>query len=113
MSIRALRFAFSISILGVFVMCQLGAKNSMEDDKIADLIADGKYTEAEKLLQSRIADPNVPITTEPAAIQLEVLRRTRQDFALTNDQVLAEIKKTVPDATRQDVDLWRKSGDLQ
>ena len=65
-------------------MCALGAKQSDPGQKtrIDELIAEGKFTEAEKLLKAQIEDPDAPITGEPA-IQLEVLRRTRQDFALT------------------------------
>jgi hypothetical protein len=63
-------------------------------------------------LKSQISDASQPVTTEPA-IQLEVLRRTRYDYALTDKDVLAEIKKNVPDATQADVDRWRKAGDLQ
>ena len=107
---------FTIQILGcsLFTLCQLGAKEARDDQdaNINSLIADGNYAEAEELLQAQIVDSNAPITSEPA-VQLEVLRRTRHDFALTNEQVLAEIKQNVPDATQQDVDRWREAGDLQ
>ena len=76
------------------------------------MIARGEFTEAEKQLQSQVADPSLPVTSE-AAIQLEILRRTRQDFGLTNDDVLKQIKESVPDATPADVDRWREAGDLQ
>ena len=98
-----------------FLLCvQLGAKQSDPSQKacVDELISDGKFTEAEKLLKSQIEDADAPITGEPA-IQLEILRRTRQDFPLTSGQVLAEIQKSVPDATESDVEQWRKAGDLQ
>ena len=81
--------------------------------QIDGLVAAGKFHEAEELLKAQIADPNAPIIDQPAAIQLEVLRRTRQDFPLTNEQVLAELKQSIPNATQKDVDRWRESGDLQ
>jgi hypothetical protein len=94
-------------------MSQLGAKDGdSQGTHIQQLVAKGSFSDAEKLLKAQIADPSAPITDEPA-IQLEVLRRIRRDFALTNEQVLAEIKKSVPDATQKDVDHWRESGDLQ
>jgi transglutaminase-like putative cysteine protease len=95
-------------------MSQLGANEAATDQnaKVTDLIASGNFTDAEKLLQAQIADPNAPVTSE-SAVQLEVLRRTRRDFPLSNDQVLAEIKKSVPDATQKDLDQWRAAGDLQ
>jgi transglutaminase-like putative cysteine protease len=50
--------------------------------------------------------------TSEAAIQLEILRRTRQDFRLTDELVLAELKKSIPDVTQKDLDRWRESGEL-
>ena len=81
------------------------------DPKINQLIADGSYTDAEKLLQSQISDPSAPVTSE-AAVQLEILRRTRQDFSLTADDALKEIKEYIPDATLADVERWTKDGGL-
>jgi transglutaminase-like putative cysteine protease len=81
------------------------------DPKIQQLIADGSYADAEKLLKSQIADPSAPVTSD-AAIQLEILSRTRQDFSLTADNVLDEIKKSIPDATAADVERWTKANDL-
>lgn len=100
--------------LGVFVMSQAGAKDTATENgsKINQLIANGNFADAEKLLKAQITDPNAPITDGPA-VQLEVLRRTRHDFPHSNADVLTEIKKTVPDATQKDVDGWREAGDLQ
>ena len=81
-------------------------------DDLQQLIARGEFTEAEKRLQPQIAEPLAPVTSE-AAIQLEILRRTRQDFALNSDDVLKQLKESVPDATQVDVDRWREAGDLQ
>ncbi len=111
---RVTRFMLPIAVLGVFVMCQLGATNatSDRDATVQGLVANGNFTAAEKMLRSEIADGNAPVTSEPA-IQLEVLRRTRHDFSKSNDEVLAEIQKRVPDATQKDLDRWREAGDLQ
>ncbi len=104
---------FGMVLLGLFFCCLSGAKQSTaQDSKINTLIDRGDFAEAEKLLRAQIADSSQPVTSEPA-IQLEVLRRTRSDFALTNKDVLAQIKQSVPDATQADVDRWRKAGDLQ
>jgi hypothetical protein len=82
------------------------------DPKIAALIEDGEIADAEKLLEQQITDPSAPITSD-AAIQLEILRRTRQDFPLTNDALLSELRKDIADATQADIDRWRNAGDLQ
>jgi transglutaminase-like putative cysteine protease len=111
---RTLRRSIRYLTLSALVACQAAAKDSAndEDAKVKELVAKGEFTTAEKLLAAQIAEPQAPITSQPA-IQLEVLRRTRLDFPHTNDDVLEEIKKTVPDATQKDIDRWRHAGDLQ
>jgi transglutaminase-like putative cysteine protease len=83
------------------------------DDKVGvdDLIARGEYTAAEKLLDLE-TDASTPITSE-AAIKREILRRTRQDFRYSNEQILRQLKQSIPDVSQADIDRWRKSGDLQ
>lgn len=82
------------------------------DPKITALIEEGNFAEAEKLLEKQISDRLAPITSD-AAIQLEILRRTRQDFPLTDEMLLKELKKDIAGATQADVDRWREAGDLQ
>jgi hypothetical protein len=79
---------------------------------VQSLIEAGRFAEAEKLLADQIPNREAPVTSE-AAIQLEILRRTRHDFPLASDELLRQIKESVPDATREDVDRWREAGDLQ
>ncbi|MEO0531099.1 MAG: transglutaminase-like domain-containing protein [Planctomycetota bacterium] len=88
-----------------------GAVNG-EPPCFAALLAGGGYADAEQALLEQIADPLAPIT-EPAAIQLEILRRTRLDFSLSREATLAELRESVPDATREEFDAWNASGDLQ
>src|SRR3954470_7653920 len=86
-------------LLGMFLCNMSGAKHPADQDaKIKSLIDHGNFAEAEKLLKSQIADTSQPVTTVPA-IQLEVLRRTRYDYALTGQDVLEEVKKMISDAT--------------
>jgi transglutaminase-like putative cysteine protease len=80
-------------------------------DQIQDLIARGEFAEAEKRLQQLTADPAAPVTSD-AAIQLEIIRRTRMDFPHTGDDVLLQIKQSVPDVSREDIHRWREAGDL-
>jgi transglutaminase-like putative cysteine protease len=81
------------------------------DANIDRLITEGEYSAAEKLLEQQ-TDASVPVTS-PAAVQLEILRRTRQDFPYTGEEILAQLKKSIPDVTPADVDRWRVSGELQ
>src|SRR3954454_12527740 len=101
MHIRLMIAALLTFVVGPLFMVQIQAETLGTDDvKLDALIADGDLTAAEKLLRARVGSSDGPVT-EPAAIRLEVLRRTRQDFAITNDQVLEEIKKSIPDATQE------------
>src|SRR5437660_10908072 len=109
---RIRRTMSHVVILGLLLCCMSGAKQTSDQgSKIKKLVEQGEFTKAEKLLRSQVADPTAPITSEPA-IQLEVLRRTRNDFALTDKEVLEEVKQSIPNATQADVDRWRKAGDL-
>ena len=81
------------------------------DAEIRALIASGSYAEAERQLKGMIADPSAPITSD-AAVQLEIVRRTRSDFPLTEADVLTQIQKSIPDANFSDIARWREAGDL-
>lgn len=102
--------SFILSALLAAVLCT--ATRADIDPKITSLINAGNYAEAEKLLTEQIEDPLAPVTSE-AAIQIEILRRTRHDFPMSAEEVLALVKKSIPDATQKDVDRWREAGDLQ
>lgn len=112
----SLRIAFVLCAVAgscLYLCGSIVAKQSSDERaQIKALIEKGDFEAAEKLLRAEIADASAPVTSEPA-IQLEVLRRTRYDYALTDNDILAEIKKEIPDATQADVDRWRKAGDLQ
>lgn len=114
MRTRAFCFVAFTLALGALIATELRAKESpaAKAMKVDALIAAGKFAEAEELLTAQVKDPKAPVTEGPA-IQLEVLRRTRHDFPFSSAEVLAEIQKTVPDATAADVDKWREAGDLQ
>ena len=94
------RLILILSMLGLVAARPVHAG---DDATIQALIASGSFAEAEKLLGEQIPDPEAPVAS-PAAIQLEILRRTRHDFSLTADEVLREIKQSIPDATAEDLE---------
>lgn len=98
--------------LALIAMLAISPPALAKDADVQALIAKGSFAEAEKLLSQQIPDPNAPVTSD-AAIQLEVLRRTRYDFPLTAEGVLKEIQKSIPDATSADMERWQADGDLQ
>lgn len=108
--IRSTLFVIVATILAQAVAVRTASAEV--DPKISVLIDEGKFADAEKLLRQQIVDPSAPITSE-AAIQLEVLRRTRQDFPLSDKDVVSQLKESIPDVTQQDLDRWREAGDLQ
>ncbi len=72
----------------------------------------GRFGEADTLLRTRIADPDAPVVDD-LAVELEILRRIRLGYSLTSDQVLEQLRKSIPDVTIDDMDTWRESGVLQ
>ena len=102
----------ALLLSGVLSNMSDAKQSAGQEAEVKALVDKGDFTAAEKILKSQIADASQPVTTEPA-IQLEVLRRTRADYALTDKDLLKEIKKSIPDAKQSDVDRWRKAGDLQ
>jgi hypothetical protein len=101
-----------VLVLVIFGVAACNASTQAEiDPAVHALIAEGKYAEAEKQLEQQVhsADP----TTSEAAIQLEILRRTRQDFPYTDAEIRAQLERAIPDITQHDVDRWRETGELQ
>lgn len=86
--------------------------NADESDPIEASIDRGAYREAEASLREQIGDPHAPVVS-PAAIRLEVLRRTRLDYSLSRDEALTELRRAIPDTSEEDFDRWSNSGDLQ
>ena len=86
----------------------------MADDQqsVQTLIASGEYTAAESQLRADVADGSAPIVAG-AAVQLEILRRTRLDFSLDEQTVLQQVQRSIPDATVEDLQRWREANQLQ
>ncbi|MCP4249988.1 MAG: serine hydrolase, partial [bacterium] len=75
-------------------------------------VATGRYAEAEQMLRAKRTDPDGPVV-EPCAVALEVIRRTRMDYSLTPEAMLAKLRRGIPDVTADDMDRWREQGLLQ
>ncbi len=115
-----MRTRCSLSILslvtGYLVIVQATA--AIAEDRQATLsrarqaAAEGRFNEAETLLRRQIADPDAPIVDE-LAVELEVLRRIRLDYPLTGEQVLDQLRASIPDVTADDMESWRQQGVLQ
>jgi transglutaminase-like putative cysteine protease len=107
---RSIWFAITATICSQLSVTPLASADV--EPSVSTFINRGEFAKAEKLLEQQIDDPSAPVTSEPA-IQLEVLRRTRQDFPFTDRAMFGELKKSIPNITQSDIDRWREAGDLQ
>ncbi len=105
---------FAITIFVLPVAGQVPPESTMTEPNAAveALIEQGAFAEAEKLLQTTVEE-HPGAATSAAAIQLEILRRTRLDFSLSANEVLQQIQQSIPDASIDDVHRWRDAGALQ
>ncbi|MFH1746982.1 MAG: serine hydrolase [Planctomycetota bacterium] len=72
----------------------------------------GRYAEAEVMLRAHVSDPDGPVVDQ-YAVELEIIRRIRLDFALTPERLLAQLRESIPDVTAEEVEQWRAAGMLQ
>ena len=79
----------------------------------ARALADGgHFAEARALLRRHMSAPDSPVD-DPYEIELEILRRIEHDFRLTPAELLARLRREIPDVTPADMDRWRRAGKLQ
>ena len=76
------------------------------------LVNDGKLKDAQSLLASDDghASDDVQRTREEMK---EIIRRTRRDYGQSAAEFLAKLKKDIPDVTAEDIEKWRKAGEVQ
>jgi hypothetical protein len=68
------------------------------------LIVQGRLTDAE----SRLDD-----STEAQRQTRETIRRIRRDYSLDEARLIEKLRKSIPDATPDDVQRWRETKQLQ
>lgn len=108
------RVGLGVRVLLVAISVAVGHATNADtpSESIDELIREGDYAAADASLLRQIADPLAPII-EPAAIQREILRRTRIDFSLSSDEAFAQLRESLPDVTREEFEAWTTSGELQ
>ena len=73
-----------------------------------ELMEAGEFSKAIKLLDSK------KTSDARASDELrEVMTRIRAAFSTDPDAMLAKVKKAIPDVTAEDIERWRKAGELQ
>src|SRR5205807_2073848 len=72
-----------------------------------DLMKSGKFKEAETLLSDRASQDGAE-ALRVRRETLEVIRRTRLQYSLNADELLAKVRTSVPDATAKEVERWAR-----
>lgn len=79
-----------------------------QDPVVADaraLLDIGKFSQAEQLLTAPEAQAD-PVTLRGRAELAEIARRLRHEYSLTATGLLAKVRKSIPDATAEEVGRW-------
>lgn len=86
------------------------AETKAQLEAAQDLIDQGEFREAEKLLKPSV-DAAEPARTKSAII-LEVLKRTRADFPHDEAEITKQVKESIPDVKETEIEAWRDAGKL-
>ncbi|MBM4088777.1 MAG: hypothetical protein FJ276_05010 [Planctomycetes bacterium] len=79
---------------------------------VRDAVDAGRFSDAERMLREKIPEPDVP-AVGPYETELEIIRRIRLDYSLTQDGLLKKLREAIPDVATADIDRWRDQGQLQ
>ncbi len=82
--------------------------------QVVALTEQGRFSEAQQLLKQRAADPALSKSERVELLnESERLDRIRYDFSIPPDEMLAALKKDIPDVTLEDMIRWREEGSLE
>ncbi len=116
MTTKATRWRLKACLAASACMCFAAITSAQDSHQIVsqarELTDQGRFSEAEHLLRAQIAQPEAPVADE-CAVQLEIIRRIRLDFSLTPEQMLGQLRDSVPDVSTDDMERWREQGVLQ
>ncbi len=76
------------------------------------LMDQGRFRDAEKALQAKV-DKGHSSEVEARAELLEIIRRTRLEYALSPDALLRKIQTDIPDASARDLDQWIRESKIR
>lgn len=77
-----------------------------------ELIADGRYAEADRLLEAEAANADNDLARLITEAR-EIIRRLRRDYDLDLAGLLSRLEKSIPDVTAEDLERWRKAEQVQ
>ena len=75
-------------------------------------VGDGRFADAEALLkaEAQAADSEAARARRE---MLEIIRRIRREYSLTPEDLLARVKRSLPDVTLDDLTRWREAGQVR
>lgn len=83
-------------------------------DPVTQLEANGDFARAQQMLQKLAQKADVSSPTHNALLfEIERLDRVRKDFTLTEEQLLNQLRRSIPDVSEADLARWRKEGALE
>jgi len=77
-----------------------------------DLLEQGRFAEAEKLL-ARAQDQPKPGDVQARAEGVEIIRRIRREYDLTAERLLDRLRSAIPDVAAADLERWRQASQVQ
>jgi transglutaminase-like putative cysteine protease len=105
-----------ISLCGCKPKMVLNADGTAKIDNsvLDDLIENGKFAKAKKIIAKELAMSNLSDSTKMAInFETEKMNRIALEFNQTDSTVLTYIKKYIPDVTDKQIREWKKSGALE
>ena len=85
------------------------SKADLSDANIEKVMAAGNFTEAEKLIKTKIATEDLtPAQVWDLNFKIEVMDRIRQDFSRDDSTVFAQLQKYYPEVTREQMAKWEE-----
>jgi transglutaminase-like putative cysteine protease len=81
--------------------------------RVASLVDGGRFAEAEAAITQALASSTDEGTRDALQFERERMRRIRLDFTLTEDQVRAKLRESVPDLREEEFVAWDRANLLE
>lgn len=107
-----------LTLFLILILVLVGAAtstNAQVPDKFQQLIDQGEFTQAQKLMRQELAT-NLdmdPLQRLNIAFQIERLDRIKKDFRKTKEDMIDYVKQYVPDVTEADLARWEQEKSLE
>ncbi len=113
-SISLLVFVFNITAMGAAIPASASeptaaslafTSKDLVVVKAQELLESGRFKEAEEVLAANV-DQGAPDARRARLETLDIIHRMRIEYSLDAEALLAKVRKSIPDATAQEVERW-------